>query len=112
MAGKAAAGIAVCRFDFNRDLTATLVDISLKGFGIEIAPVSGSQVDEIKNMGNYMITVDFGTETVMAVVKNAWNMVLFEKDKMIFRGGVAIEVMSPEDRIVLSNIIEKIRFGR
>lgn len=110
--GKPGAGVARCRFDFNRELAGDVVDVSLKGFGIEIRNITGSHMEEIKAASNYMITVDFGAETVMAAVRNAWNMVRFEGGAMIFRGGVAIDVMSPEDRIILSNIIEKMRSGR
>ena len=107
--GKPGTVIAKCRFDFNRDLTGDLVDLSLKGFGIEIRNITGSLIEEIKAMGNYMITIEFGNETIMAAVKNAWNTVLFENGSMIFRGGVAIDVMSPGDRVILLNIIEKTR---
>jgi hypothetical protein len=110
--GKAGVVIAKCRFDFNRDLRGDLVDLSLKGFGIEIRNITSSLIEEIKSMGNYMITIDFGNEAIMAAVKNVWNMVLFENGSMIFRGGVAIDVMSPGDRVLLLNLIEKTRSGR
>ncbi len=110
--GKPGVAIAKCRFDFNRDLTGDVVDVSLKGFGIEIRNISDSLVTEIQSAGNYMITIDFGNETIMASVNNAWNMVRFENGNMLFRGGVAINVMSPGDRIILSKIIERMRSGR
>jgi hypothetical protein len=103
--------IAKCRFDFNRELIGDLIDVSMKGFGIEIRNITNTIIEEIKAADNFMITVDFGDETIMAAVKNAWNMVIFEKGVMIFRGGVAIDVMSPADRIILENRIEKIRTG-
>lgn len=109
--GKPGAVIAKCRFDFNRDLAGDLVDLSLKGFGIEIRNITSSLIEEIKSMENYMITIDFGNEKIMAAVKNVWNMVLFENGVMIFRGGIAIDVISPGDRIILLNIIEKTRSG-
>lgn len=111
IAGEAAA-IATCRFDFSPNLVGELIDVSLKGFGIEIRNITGSLIQEIKAAGSYMVTVNFGGETVMAAVKNVWNTVSFEKGAMIFRGGVAIDVMSPADRITLMNIIEKTRSGR
>lgn len=104
--------IARCRFDFNQALSGDVVDVSLKGFGIEIRNSTSSLIEELKAAGNYMITVDFGTETIMAAVRNAWHMVRFDDGAMIFRGGVAIDVMSPGDRLILSKIIEKIRYGR
>jgi len=110
--GKPGAVIARCSFDFNRELAGDVVDVSLKGFGIEIRNITGSLMEELKTAGNFIITVDFGGETVMAAVRNAWNMVRFEDGVMIFRGDVAIDVMSPGDRIILSNIIEKLRSGR
>jgi len=109
---QAATGMARCSFDFDNTLMGVLIDLSPKGFGIEIPYISGSQVDKLKSMDSYMITVDFGDRTVMASVKNKWNTVQFEGGEMIYRGGVEIDVISPEDRLILSNIIEKIRSNR
>jgi hypothetical protein len=109
--GKPGRRIATCRFDFNRDLEGDLVDVSMKGFGIEIRSITGSLLSEIQSNGNYMITVDFGDERIMAAVKNVWDMVRFEDGVMIYKGGVAIDVMSPGDRIILLRIIERMRSG-
>ncbi len=109
---QAATGMARCCFDFDNTLMGMLVDLSPKGFGIEIPYISGSQVEKIKSMDNYMITVDFGDEKIMVSVKNKWNTVRFEDSEMIYRCGVEIDVISPEDRLTLSNIIEKIRSNR
>ncbi len=104
--------IATCSFDFNRELAGVLVDMSMKGFGIEIRAISGSLLEDIQANENYMMTIDFGEEKILAAVKNVWNVVLFEDGVMIFKGGVSIDVMSPGDRIILSRIIERMRCGR
>ncbi len=106
---QAATGMARCSFDFDNTLLGVLVDLSPKGFGIEIPYISGPQVDKIKSMDSYMITVDFGDHKIMASVKNKWNTVQFESGEMIYRGGVEIDVISPEDRLILTKIIVKIR---
>ncbi len=105
-------GMAKCCFDFDGSLVGILVDLSLKGFGIEIPYITGALVEKIKSMENYMITVDFGDVKIMVAVKNIWNTVRLEDGEMIFRGGVEIDVISPEDRLILSNIIQKIRSDR
>lgn len=101
-----------CAFDFDPKLNGRLVDLGLGGFGIEVHGLNGSQAETIKNLDTFMITINFGSESMMAGVKNAWHRIIFEGGNMFLKCGLAIDVISPEDRLKLSEIIEKIRNGR
>ncbi|OHD67006.1 MAG: hypothetical protein A2176_16160 [Spirochaetes bacterium RBG_13_51_14] len=101
-----------CQLDFIPELRGTLVNVSLKGFGIEIDGITGSQVQNIQSMDAFMITIFFNDDSLVVGVKNIWNRILFEKGAMIYKGGLAIEIISSEDRLKLSGIIGTIRHNR
>jgi hypothetical protein len=101
-----------CDFDFDRKLKGMLVDVSLGGFGLEIRDITGTQVEDYKARDNYIITIYFGTDSMIADVKNVWNRVLFDQGRMVLKGGASIDIISTEDRLKLSGIIEKIRSSR
>jgi hypothetical protein len=96
-------------FDFDNSIRGRPLDISLKGIGIEIPGLDNQQLEMIKNCENYMVKLHFGEEFLLAGLKNAWSRVIYEEGKMIFKGGFTIDVISPQDRLKLSGIIETIR---
>lgn len=98
-----------CTFDFDPKLEGVLVDMGLGGFGLEIYELTGSQAEQIQKMDSYIMTIYFGTEIIMVSVTNIWNKVIFDQGKMFLKGGVAINIISPEERLKLSAMIEKIR---
>jgi hypothetical protein len=98
-----------CQFDFDPKLKGILVDLGIGGFGIEIHDLTGSQAEHIQKSDTYIMTIYFENEFIMASVKNVWNRIIFDTGKMFLKGGVAINIISPEDRLKLSSIIEKIR---
>ncbi|MBN1497228.1 MAG: hypothetical protein JXA07_10700 [Spirochaetes bacterium] len=100
-----------CSFDFDPNLNGTLTDLGAGGFGIEIHGLNGSQAETVKNLGTFMMTMYFEDESMMAGVKSVWHRVIFENGNMLIKCGVAIDVISPEDRLKLTAIIEKIRNG-
>jgi len=98
-----------CTFDFDPKLNGVLVNLGIGGFGFEIHGLTGSQVEQIQKLDTYIMTIYYGTEFIMASVTNVWNSVIFDNGKMLLKGGVAINIISPEERLKLSAIIEKIR---
>lgn len=101
-----------CTFDFDPNLGGRLTDIGPGGFGIEIHGLNGSQAETVKNLDSFMITINFNGESMMAGVRNAWHRVVFDEGGMFLKCGVSIDVISPDDRLRLTGIIEKIRNGR
>lgn len=101
-----------CSFDFDPNLSGKLTDIGPGGFGIEIHGLNGSQAETVKKLDTFMMTINFEEDSMMAGVKNVWHRVIFEGGNMFIKCGVAIDVISPQDRLKLSEIIEKIRNGR
>jgi hypothetical protein len=101
-----------CSFDFDPDVRGRVVDISLTGFGIEIRNLTGIQAEKLETLNTYLITLAFGTDSLMAGVKSIWKKMMFEGGYMIFKQGVLIDLISPEDRLSLSGVIEKIRAQR
>ena len=83
------------------------MDLGLGGFGIEIHDLTGAQVEKIQKLDTYILTIYIGKDLIMADVKNVWNRVIFDQKKMFLKGGVAINILSPEDRLKLSGIIAK-----
>jgi len=102
-------GYIHCRFDFDPNLNGMVVDLGLGGFGIEIHDLTGAQVEKFQKLDTYILTIYFGKELIMADVQNVWNRVIFDQGKMLLKCGVAINIISPEDRLKLSGIIAKIR---
>ena len=98
-----------CTFDFDPKLKGVLVDMGLGGFGYEIHDLTGSQAEQIQKLDTFIMNIYFGTEVIIASVTNVWNKVIFDQGKMFLQGGVAINIISPEERLKLSAMIEKIR---
>ncbi|OHD70602.1 MAG: hypothetical protein A2W19_03435 [Spirochaetes bacterium RBG_16_49_21] len=98
-----------CGFDFDQSLRGRVVDISLKGLGIEIDNLNSIQTQKVKNLDKYLLTIKFGDDTILAGVKSIWSQVLHGNGNMLFKGGVLIDLISTEDRLTLWGIIEKIR---
>jgi hypothetical protein len=102
-------GYIHCRFDFDPNLNGRVVDLGLGGFGIEIHDLTGTQAEKVQKQDTYILTIYFGKEIIMTDVKNVWNRVIFDQGKMFLKGGVAVNIISPEDRLKLSGVIAKIR---
>jgi len=100
-----------CSFDFDPNLKGSLTDLGAGGFGIEIHGLNGAQAETVKNLGTFMMTIYFKDDSMMAGVKSVWHRVLFENGNMFIKCGVAIDVISPEDRLKLTAIIDTIRHG-
>jgi hypothetical protein len=101
-----------CTFDFDPKLKGVLVDMGLGGFGYEIHDLTGSQAEQIEKLDTFIMNIYFGTEVIIASVTNVWNKVIFDQGKMFLEGGVAINIISPEERLKLSAMIEKIRSSK
>jgi c-di-GMP-binding flagellar brake protein YcgR len=101
-----------CSFDFDRSLRADIVDISLSGMGLEMRSITPAQAEAVKNLESFMLTMTLGKDSMLTGVKKAWNMVSLDNESMIYRCGVSIDVISPEDRLKLAGIIRTIRNSR
>ena len=101
-----------CAFDFDTNLKGVLVDMGIGGFGYEIHDLTGTQAEQIKKMDTFIMTINFGTEVIMVSVTNVWNKVIFEQGKMFLKGGVSINIISPEERLTLNAMIEKMRCSK
>jgi hypothetical protein len=98
-----------CAFDFDPKLKGIIVDLSLGGFGYEVHDLTGTQAEQIQKMDTCIMTIYFGTEVIMVSVTNVWNRTIFDQGKMYIKGGVSVNIISPEERLKLSALIEKIR---
>jgi hypothetical protein len=98
-----------CEFDFDRSLRGRVVDISLKGLGIEIGDLNIIQSRKIGNLDKYLLNIIFGEVSILAGVKSVWSQELPTEESLMLKAGVLIDLISTEDRLKLSEIIEKIR---
>jgi hypothetical protein len=100
-----------CEFDFDRSLRGRVMDISLKGLGIEIHGLNVIQSRKIGSLDKYLLTITFGKVSILAGVKSVWSHELPGEGSVMFKAGVLIDLISTEDRLKLSEIVEKIRTG-
>ena len=92
-------------FEFLDNLKGAIVDISLKGIGFQISGISREMSEILAEKKDYFLKIHAGEEFFLAGVKNRWYVV--EKD--LYRGGVEIEIISPDDSVRLNNLITALR---
>jgi len=90
-------------------LRGRVVDVSLKGLGVELNELAGDQLEELKDLNEYFIKIFYGGDSVLVGVKNIWNSIHKEDGTFLFRGGILITIISPEDNLKLQLFIEKFR---
>ncbi|MCU0848953.1 MAG: PilZ domain-containing protein [Spirochaetes bacterium] len=85
------------------------VDISLKGIGVEIPDLTPQQAERLRGPGELFINLHLGDDAISAGVKKAWFVVREDGGRILFKGGLSIDVISPQDRLKLHGFIEGIR---
>jgi len=111
-AGQRDSGIGdlVVEIDLNKGpLRGRVVDVSLKGLGIELNELAKDQLEEVKDFNDYFVKIFYGGDSVLAGVKNIWNSIQKEDGAFLFRGGILITIISPEDNLKLQSFVEKFR---
>ncbi|HRZ28470.1 MAG TPA: hypothetical protein P5346_09840 [Spirochaetota bacterium] len=98
--------------DINGVIRASAIDISLFGLGLVIHEINERQIENFKSMDEVFIKLYMGSEVMFLGVKSVWNRLLSEAGKMVFKSGVRINIISPEDKLKLSTLIEKMRNAR
>jgi hypothetical protein len=102
-------GDIVVELDVFGLVRARAVDISLFGLGLVINDISEKQIENFKTLDEMYLKLHYGSDMILLGVKSAWNRLLSESGKLVFKSGVKITLISPEDKLKLSRIIEKIR---
>ncbi|HOO72592.1 MAG TPA: hypothetical protein PK926_12590 [Spirochaetota bacterium] len=98
--------------DLNGMIRGRAIDISLFGLGLIIDEINEKQIEAFRTMEEVFMKLYYGGEIILLGVKNVWNRLLSESGKMVFKSGVKINIISPEDKLKLSSLIEKMRNAR
>jgi hypothetical protein len=83
-----------------------IVDINPGGIGFETYKPDPVLVRALEGGGNLIIKLYFGEETLMFGVTAAWHTMVGESPG-ILKGGLRIDVITPEDRLKVYEFIEK-----
>ena len=86
-----------------------VIDISLKGFGIEIPGEKEDFITFVKNQEVFIVQIILLEETIEVRAKKMWFELFQVEEKNIYRGGLIFEEISPEDRLIISNFVDKMR---
>ncbi len=95
--------------EFLDNLKGKIADISLKGVGFEIEEISREQMDILSGNEEYYLKIYVEKEFFLVGVKNRWHSTNMNGGKPSFRGGVEIDIISPEDSVRLVNLIQRMR---
>jgi hypothetical protein len=98
--------------DVNGIIRGSAVDISVFGLGLVIHEINERQIENFRTMNEVFIKLFMGPEVILLGVKSVWNRLLSESGNMVFKSGVKINIISPEDKLKLSGLIEKMRNAR
>lgn len=86
-----------------------VVDISLGGLGFEIDDPDTALIEELEDLTSLFVKIFFDSESVFAETDKIWSIHHEVSGRSIVKGGVQFSVISSEDRIKLTRIIEEIR---
>lgn len=92
-------------------IRAEVSDISMNGLGFEIPGVEADVQERLEGADKFHMKIHVAESTILIEAKKTWGAMLSGKDGNIFKGGVMFAMVSPEDRIVLLNFLDKIRKG-
>ena len=97
--------------DIPDTVRAAVIDISLKGIGIEIRDLDRSRVDYLLRESELFLKIHAGDTFFIAGVRNVWNNVTAQEQGFTYKGGMSISIISPQDNIQLASFIDLIRGG-
>jgi c-di-GMP-binding flagellar brake protein YcgR len=86
-----------------------VVDISLGGLGFEIDDPDVVLMDELEDLTALFVKIFFDAESIFAETYKIWSIHQEVSGRRIVKGGLQFSVISSEDRIKLTRIIEEIR---
>ena len=96
-------------FEFLDNLKGIIVDISLKGVGFEISGISDENAEALSKEDQYFLKIHTGDEFFLAGVQNRWYVVDRSQDSLVYKGGVELKILSPEDSVQLNRLISLLR---
>jgi len=96
-------------FEFFDNLKGTVVDISLKGVGFEVSGISDENAEILGKKKDYFIKIHAGEEFFLAGVQNRWYVLDRSQNSLVYKGGVELKILSPEDSMKLNGLISALR---
>jgi hypothetical protein len=84
-------------------------DISINGLGYELIENDLIILEEVSNLENFYININFQNKSVLVEVKKIWNTIIKRAGKRTLTGGVFFSVISPGDRLAIAEYINYIR---
>jgi len=102
---------AVCLFDVVPPIEGVVKNISLGGFCVVIRGISRLQIEALSRGRQCFVTIRLGEESIIALARVVWMDERTKGDAPEYKGGLAIEVMSSEERLKLASLIARMRGG-
>ncbi len=100
-------------FEFDSgSIPARIVDINQDGIGFEVYSPHLLVIDDIARAGESFISLNLGETRIIAGITVAWHRQERGENGGVCRGGLRINMISPEDRLKLYERIESIRRSR
>lgn len=85
-------------------------NINLRGLGMIIKGISSTALDKIKEEKRFFIRLYLAQDIIITGIRPVWITAEFNKNGTLdIKAGCRIEIISPDDRVKLSSIIERIR---
>ena len=93
----------------NEAVKGRITDINLNGIGFEVNNLESEVLVEFKKSEGFFIKLYYGSEFLVAGVSPMWGNQETDENKKVYKGGFRIDVISPEEKLKLFDVIEKIR---
>jgi putative SOS response-associated peptidase YedK len=88
-----------------------MLNVSLGGFCVQAADLGPEQVSFLKSHDTFFVRINAGRAFFLAGVRKVWESATPADSGMRYSAGLSITVISPEDNLALSSLIERMRLG-
>jgi len=86
-------------------------DMSVEGLGFELQNPPDEHSRAIAEANTFFAKIVLGDEEILVEVKKAWTASVKKEGGAVLKGGLSFAVISADDRVRLSRIIELLRTG-
>ncbi len=90
---------------------AQVKDVSVEGLGFELQSPQDEQVRGIAEARTFFAKLVAGDEEILVEARKAWSASVKKDGADVLKGGITFAVISADDKVKLSRIIELLRAG-
>jgi hypothetical protein len=86
-------------------------NLSLGGFCVQSADLGPEQLSFLKSHDTFFVRINSGRDFFLVGVRKVWESAAAGDSGMRYSAGLSITVISPEDNLTLSSLLERMRRG-